>query len=144
MRGEITIADAFPRGRSSVEGRAPGAGAARSRRPSVRSVELARNDARELLQRLFEAVVDDDVAELRLGGELLLGDLQAPLDLLGVVGAAADQPRAQRLERRRSDEHLHRLGHRRADLTRALHLDLEYDRRARLHTSLELRAQRAV
>ena len=35
------------------------------------------------------------------------------LDLLGVVGAAADEARAQRLERRRRDEDLHRLGHRR-------------------------------
>ena len=82
--------------------------------------------------------------ELRLGGELLARRPEAALDLLGVVGAAPDQARAQRLERRRRDEDLHRLGHRLAHLARALDLDLEHDRDARRHAALELRAQRPV
>ena len=61
---------------------------------------------------VLEPVVDHDVRELVLRGELLLGGAQALLDLHGVVGAAADQPRAQRLARRRRDEDLDRVGQR--------------------------------
>ena len=66
------------------------------------------------------------------------------VDLVGVVGAAADQPRAQRVLRRRRDEDLDRLGHRLAHLARALDLDLEHDGRAPVDALLELVAQRAV
>ena len=65
-------------------------------------------------------------------------------DLLGVVGAAALEPLAQRLLRRRRDEDPDRVGHRALDLARALHLDLEHDRRAAAGALRELRAQRAV
>ena len=50
----------------------------------------------------------------------------------------------QRLLARRRDEHLGRLGHRLADLARALDLDLEQHRRAAGAALLELVAQRSV
>ena len=84
------------------------------------------------------------MGELRLRGELLLGDPQAPLDLLGAVCAAADQAGAQRVERGRRDEHLQRLGQRGAHLAGALHLDLEHHGHAGAHAPVELIAQRAV
>ena len=82
--------------------------------------------------------------ELALGGELGLGHAQARGDLVVVVGAAADQARAQGLERRRRDEDLHRLGQRRAHLAGPLELDLEHDRVPRRGPALELGAQGAV
>src|SRR6476660_7544896 len=69
---------------------------------------------------VLEAIVDHDVAELVLRGELGLGHTQARGDLVLVVGAAADQTRAQRVERRRRDEDLHGLGQRGAHLAGAL------------------------
>ena len=69
---------------------------------------------------------------------------QAPLDLLRRVGAAADEPLAQRRVGRRHDEHLHRRGQRLAHLARALHLDLQHDRHAGAGAALELGAQRPV
>jgi hypothetical protein len=59
-------------------------------------------------------------ANSSLGGELLARDSQAPGHLLGVVGAAADEPGAQGVLRRRGDEDLQRLRHRLAHLARAL------------------------
>ena len=79
-------------------------------------------------ERVFEAVVDDDMGELVARGQLLLGDRQATLDLLAAVGAPSDQACAQCLQGRRSDENLHSLGHRGTNLARSLNLDLEHDR----------------
>ena len=80
------------------------------------------------VHRLLQAVVDDDVVELVLrAASSSCGDLQAALDLLGVVGAAARQAVAQRLGDGGRDEDLDRLGHRLADLPRALDLDLQHD-----------------
>ena len=76
--------------------------------------------------------------------QLALGDREAPFDLLRVVGAAADEPLAQRLLGRRDDEDLHRRGQRPAHLARALHLDLQHDRDAGSRAPLQLGAQRAV
>ena len=146
------------RSRSSRERvRAASAGAARlgaslGRRPAPHAARVSRalqprlgaHDRGELVEGVLEPVVDDHVAELRLRRELLFGDLQAALDLLLVVGAAADQARAQRLERGRRDEHLHRLGHRLAHLACALDLDLQHHRHALADAAVELGAQRAV
>src|SRR5689334_23398832 len=82
--------------------------------------------------------------ELALGAELLAGGVEARLDLLGVVGAASDQPRAQRVLGGRRDEDPDGLWHGGGDLARALDLDLEHDRRAVAGAPLELRAQGAV
>ena len=82
--------------------------------------------------------------ELVLGGQLLARGAQARRDLLGVLGAAADEPGAQRVLRRRGDEDLDRLGHRVADLAGALDLDLEHDRVPAGDRAVELGAQRAV
>ena len=84
------------------------------------------------------------MGELGLGLELLLGDAQATLDLLEIVGAASDEPGAERGERGRRNEHLDGLGHRCANLARALDLDLEHDGHAGANAVLELGAQRAV
>ena len=62
----------------------------------------------------------------------------------GVSVAAADQPRAQRVLRRRRDEDADRVGHRVRHLARALDLDLEHHRRALGRALVQLRAQRSV
>ena len=62
-----------------------------------------------------------------------LGDPQAALDLLGIVGSPSDQACAQRVQRRGRDEHLDRLGHRLAHLAGALDLDLQHDGHAGAH-----------
>src|SRR4051794_15234420 len=114
MRGEIMryrVAAASAGARSASAGRA-------RRLP---------DDRRECVDGLLEAVVDDDARELVLRRELALGGAQARLDLLRLVGSAADQARAKRFERRRRDEDLDGLGHRLAHLARALDLDLEQD-----------------
>ena len=60
------------------------------------------------------------------------------------VGAPAYQAGAQRLAARRSDEHLECLGHRVADLTGPLDLDLQDHGLAAAQTSLHLGAEGAV
>ncbi len=72
----------------------PAPGGLRRLAREANSVELARDNRDEALQGVLEAIVDDDVSELGLGLELVLGDAQAALDLLGVVGAAPDETRA--------------------------------------------------
>src|ERR1700680_721791 len=108
MRGEITSASSF-----LVDLECSGSG------------KLARDDRRELLERVFQAVVDNHVGELGLRGELPLGYLQTALDLLRVVGSAPDQASAQRVQRGRRDEDLDRIGHRLAHLAGTLDLDLQ-------------------
>ena len=51
----------------------------------------------ERVGRVLEPVVDHHVAELALGPELLARRREPRGDLLGRVGAAADEPGAQRL-----------------------------------------------
>ena len=85
MRGEIML-------RSVVVGLSRLAAAARERQRRA-------TIAIELVDGVLEPVVDDDVRELVLGGELLARRRAgARSTSLGVVGAAADQPRAQRLD----------------------------------------------
>ena len=65
--------------RPGATGGAPGRhrdGPAATRPPPRRatSVELAGDDLGQLLEGVLEAIVDHDVGELGLGGELLLGD----------------------------------------------------------------------
>ena len=62
----------------------------------------------------------------------------------GVSVPATHQPRPEGLAAGRGDEHLKRLGHRLADLPRALDLDLEHHRLAAAQPALELGAQGAV
>ena len=71
--------------------------------------QLVLDQRHQLPERIVEVLVDDDVRELGLRGDLLPGDLETPLDLIGVVGRAAQQALAQRLVRGRRDEHLDRL-----------------------------------
>src|SRR5215210_635761 len=137
MRGLIMYRG-YQRGWSPPPGRGGRSG------PVGAAVERVAHDRGELVDGVLEAIVDDHVAELVLGVELRLGRAQARVDLLGVVRAAAHEPRAQRLARRGRDEHLERLGHRLAHLPGALDLDLEHDRLAGAQPPLELGTQRAV
>src|SRR2546429_2225573 len=131
MRGEIKASWSFSGGKSKVSGLLAAAGLLLSRKPKT-------HDSFQLVGRLLQPVVDDDVRELRLCLELALGRPQALVDLLGGVCAAADQPSAQRVQRRRRDEHGDRLGKRLTNLAGALDLDLEHHRIARAGSSLEL------
>src|SRR5690348_18288812 len=101
MRGEIKASWSFGGWKSKVSGLLAAAGFLLSRK-------LATHDSFQLVGRLLEPVVDNDVCELWLCLELVLGRAQALVDRLGAVGPAADQPRAQRIQRRRRDEHGHR------------------------------------
>src|SRR5438445_1932719 len=82
--------------------------------------------------------------ELLTGLQLTPGGPQPLLDLIGVVGPAADEAGAERFDRGRGDEYRDGLRHRRADLACALKLDLEDDRPPGLDPPLELRAERSV
>ena len=108
------------------------------------SVSVPEVDLVELIDRSGKFVVDDHMPELVTGGELCLGDLEAPCDRIGILGAARRQALAQLLERARRDEDRHRLGNRRAHLPGPLELDLEHHRDAAAPAPLELRPQRAV
>ena len=109
------------------------------RLPAARSTSAASSSA-----AVARSSIDDHVLELGLGRELGASGLQASRDLRRRVGAAAGQPRPQRLLVRRCDEHRHRLGHRLSDLAGALHLDLEDHGGAGRDPALELGAQRSV
>ena len=61
-------------------------------------LERGGDDGDQLIDRVLEAIVDHHVGELALGGELLLGHAQPRGDLVVVVGAAADEARAQCVE----------------------------------------------
>src|ERR1700756_2456880 len=98
MRGEITGALAFRGWTLSVDGRAIASLAESSGSPWGSSAETLGHDRLEPVERVLEAVVDDDVGELGLGVQLVLGDEQPPLDLLVAVRAASDQALAQRLQ----------------------------------------------
>ena len=74
----------------------------------------------------------------------LLGHLQALVDRLGGVGAAARQALAQDRRVGRGDEDLDRVRLRRPHLLGALDLDLEHDRVPGLEPALDLRAQGPV
>src|SRR5215218_7935475 len=84
------------------------------------------------------------MAELVLGGELLTRGLEAARDVFRRVGPAADEPGLERLLARGRDEDLGRLGHRLADLARALDLDLEQHRGVAGASPLELVAEGSV
>ena len=65
-------------------------------RVSVGSLQVLAPSRTTLLQRghgVLEPVVDHDVRELLPRRELLAGGREPPLDVLGVIGAAPDQPR---------------------------------------------------
>jgi hypothetical protein len=61
-------------------------------RPRLR--DRVADDRGELLDRVLEAVVDDDVRELVLRRELALGRPQPRLDLRGLVGAVSSSERS--------------------------------------------------
>src|SRR5215218_1031878 len=84
--------------------------------------QVAPDAALELVGGVLQAVVGHDVGELPLRAQLLARGGEPRGDLRGVVRAPADQPGAQRLVARRSDEDLDGLVHRLADLARALDL----------------------
>src|SRR5688500_1854597 len=84
------------------------------------------------------------VGELVTSRELALGGLKPGVDRVLRVRSATLQAAAKVGGIRRSDEHLHRLGHRRANLPRALHLDLEHDRAPLRQPALDLGAKRPV
>src|SRR5829696_2128958 len=86
----------------------------------------------QLLGRTLGRVVDDGHVELRLGRQLDAGLVEpSPPNLLR-LGAPADQPPLQLLERRRRQEHELRVRHELAYLSHALQLDLEQGRPAGL------------
>ena len=89
-------------------------------------------------RRLVEVVVDDAVVEVVLGAELLFGDLEAFVDRLGGVGAAADEALAEDGLVGWGDEDLDRVGPSWRTWWRSLDLDLEDDRAALFQTAVEL------
>src|SRR6476661_6441710 len=112
--------------------------------PRSRSTQRAADDLFKRLDRVLEPVVDDDVRELALGLELLAGGVEPRLDLVGVVGPAADEARPEGVLRRGRDEDPDGLGHRAGDLAGALDLDLQHDRGTRGRALLELGAEGSV
>src|SRR5690242_18334394 len=85
-------------------------------------------DLHEGYQRVgcaLDVVVDDHRLELPLGGQLDLGDLEAPPHAVLVLGATSGQPALQLVERWWCEEHQVRLRHPRLDLPGALELDLQ-------------------
>src|SRR4051794_27670765 len=102
------------------------------------------HDLHHFLKSVLEAVVDDLLVELVVGLELALRGLQAAGHLAGVIRPPAREPGPQRVERRRSDEHLHGLGEGLADLAGALDLDLEDHGHAGVDPAAQLGAQGAV
>src|SRR5881227_321996 len=77
--------------------------------------ELPPHDPLELVESTVEVVVDDLVAELRLEGELPLGDTQALLDLTLALRRPRAKPLLELLLVRRRDEDRHRVGNAVAD-----------------------------
>jgi hypothetical protein len=116
-------------------------------RPSERlriEPDRSADDRLELVARFVEIVVDDEEVEVVLGAQLLLGDLEAFVDRLGGVGAAAAESLAEDGRVGRGDEDLDRVEFGGANLGGSLNLDLEDYRAAVIETALELRVQRAV
>ena len=85
----------------------------------------------DLSGRRGDVVVHDTEVELVLGGQLDLRGAQAPGALLGLLGAAADEPLDEFVPARRQQEHQGRRRLRGAHLARALQIDLEQHRAAR-------------
>lgn len=102
------------------------------------------DDPGQLIGGRLEPVVDDHVAEFRLGAELPLGGAHALVDLVRIVGAAPDQARSQGVAGRGGDEHLNGRRHRRAHLPGSLDLDLQHHRRPHRQAPFELGAERPV
>ena len=85
------------------------------RRGILRPLALLRSggapdDRFQFSRRIVEVVVDDQVVEVVLGAELLFGDLEAFVDRIGGIGAAADESVAQDGLVGRCDEDLDRVG----------------------------------
>jgi len=78
------------------------------------------DDGLQILDRLLEAIIDDDVVEFSPVTQILGGVPQAALnDFIG-IGAAPFEPKLQRLARRRQDENAAGFGKSRAYLAGAL------------------------
>ena len=88
---------------------------------------LGDDDAAEPIDRRRQLVVDDDVVVLGEGGHLIPGDLEAPLNGVLAVLAAAAQPLFEHLEGRRHHEHRGGLDAAPPHLPRALDIDDQDD-----------------
>src|SRR5215470_2993612 len=106
-------------------------------------LQLGANDSLQLAERAVEVVVDDLVLELRLEGQLALGDVEALLDLPLALGRARPEPPLQLLAARSGNEDGHRGGDAVADPECAPGLDLEERRAVLGGDPVELGPERA-
>ena len=114
-------------------------------RRSVPRPAAESHDAASALDRVLEAVVDDDVVELVLRRELLLGDAQARARPASASSVPRPTSRARSASRDGGAmKTCTASGIALADLPRALDLDLEHDGHAGGRAALELGAQRPV
>src|SRR2546421_7160431 len=100
--------------------------------PSVLLASVGLDDSKHLARRPLQVAVLHDVVEPGLLRQFLLEcHPQSLLELRGILGASRAESPFELLSRRWSDEHEDGVGHTIADLSRALHVDLEQDIPAR-------------
>ena len=146
VHDEQALMGAWVEDEETMRAPSPAAGSRRTSAVSVqRPREMAADALLERVRRVLEAIVDHHVAELVLRARAPRARSSAGRRPARASSVPRPTSRARSASsRRRRDEDLDGLGHRLADLARALDLDLEHDRVAAGEPRLELGPQRPV